>query len=517
MGETILNSASERNRTHADTGFFPARPQKSQTTWRGLLPLLALALACRIAMAIWGDVPLHPDEIFQYYEQAHRLVYGYGFVPWEYVYGVRSWLIPLAIAAIMPLTDILAPAGQVAPTFVVRIVFSVISLILPWGMYRLTQKIASERAAIWALFLGCFWHHFLFLGPKPVPDALAVYGLIWLCVWVFDAATPRRVLAFGIVSGLVIGLRYQLVPVVGILNLCALWMLGRAYLPAFLGNLLVLVILGLIDLVFWGGFLSSFVDNFRLNLIHDVASDFGRQGILFYSGWLAIETGGLVLPGMIGVAMIWRRTLPVICALFVGFALLHIPAHKEFRFVLWLVPFFLVATAVLADFLARRHAGLGLIAPVILAIWAGTVTLIYVSKYTGMLPYKEIEREAASLMLRLAQEPGLSGVEIRAPSLHWFLLPGYAGFHRPVPIVFGPDPQEAARGGAPDLSHMVTESSERLQPPYVQVGQVGRYVIWRNPLADVTSTPNVGDIYLSSPDSVPPVFDPFGTRGPITR
>ena len=43
----------------------------------------------------------HPDSVFQLLEPAHRLVFGYGIVPWEYVYGMRSWFQPLIIAAIM--------------------------------------------------------------------------------------------------------------------------------------------------------------------------------------------------------------------------------------------------------------------------------------------------------------------------------------------------------------------------------------------------------------------------------
>ena len=34
----------------------------------------------------------------QYLEQAHRLVFGAGMVPWEYEQGVRPWVFPLLIA-----------------------------------------------------------------------------------------------------------------------------------------------------------------------------------------------------------------------------------------------------------------------------------------------------------------------------------------------------------------------------------------------------------------------------------
>ena len=47
--------------------------------------------------AVW------PDEIFQASEQAHRLVYGSGLIPWEFQFGARSWLLPGVIAVLMEL------------------------------------------------------------------------------------------------------------------------------------------------------------------------------------------------------------------------------------------------------------------------------------------------------------------------------------------------------------------------------------------------------------------------------
>ena len=56
--------------------------------------IAAGALALRLAF-VWRSEHLgHPDEVFQYLEQAHRLVYGYGFVPWEYRFARRNWLLP---------------------------------------------------------------------------------------------------------------------------------------------------------------------------------------------------------------------------------------------------------------------------------------------------------------------------------------------------------------------------------------------------------------------------------------
>ena len=63
--------------------------------------MLALAFATRTAVSLSGDFVLHPDEIMQYLEPAHRLVFGNGVTYWEHFYGARSWLVPGFVAGVL--------------------------------------------------------------------------------------------------------------------------------------------------------------------------------------------------------------------------------------------------------------------------------------------------------------------------------------------------------------------------------------------------------------------------------
>ena len=64
-----------------------------------------LAFAARAAVALSGDFILHPDEIMQYLEQGHRLVFGNGVIYWEFFYGQRSWLLPGLIGGVLQRCD----------------------------------------------------------------------------------------------------------------------------------------------------------------------------------------------------------------------------------------------------------------------------------------------------------------------------------------------------------------------------------------------------------------------------
>ena len=63
-------------------------------------PVLVLAFAVRAAIALCGDFVLHPDEVMQYLEPAHRLVFGNGVTYWEFFYGARAWLVPGVVAPV---------------------------------------------------------------------------------------------------------------------------------------------------------------------------------------------------------------------------------------------------------------------------------------------------------------------------------------------------------------------------------------------------------------------------------
>src|SRR5213592_3330109 len=57
----------------------------------------------RVGLAFNDDGISYPDEIHQSLEPAHRLVFGYGLVAWEFVEGARNWLFPGTIAALLEL------------------------------------------------------------------------------------------------------------------------------------------------------------------------------------------------------------------------------------------------------------------------------------------------------------------------------------------------------------------------------------------------------------------------------
>src|SRR5436190_4398262 len=93
-----------------------------------LLSWLPLALAPPI-------IP-NPDELFQGLEAGHRLVFGFGMVPWEFDYGARSWALGYLAAIPMSLARLL---GQ-GPGFY---------LPLTWAFFSLGAGAMTLCAGLW--------------------------------------------------------------------------------------------------------------------------------------------------------------------------------------------------------------------------------------------------------------------------------------------------------------------------------------------------------------------------------
>ena len=314
--------------------------------WR-LAPLvLVAAFAARAAVALSGDFVLHPDEIMQYLEPAHRLVFGNGVIYWEYFYGARSWLIPGAVAAVLKLFDLV---GLGEPTWYVggvKLLFCALSLAIPAGMYCFARRHFGESAARPALLVGAFWYELAAFAHKPLTELVAtapLIGLLALCVRpAIDR--PRVIWHAAGLAVLVAALRMHYAPV-ALLLLAIVFMRTRHKLLLTLASTALLFAVGIFDGLTWGGDLfHSYATNLRFNLL--AGEDFvGADPAHHLLWWFVIAGGGLGALCLVA-ALRWPRRYGLLLALTALVLLTHsLPAHKEYRFVFAVVPLWLLIGA----------------------------------------------------------------------------------------------------------------------------------------------------------------------------
>ena len=416
--------------------------------WKHLPLVLALAFAARAAVALSGDFSLHPDEIFQYLEPAHRLVFGNGVTYWEYFYGARAWFVPGLVAGVLKLFDLVGLGEPRWYVGGVELVFCAISLTIPAGMYLAARNHFGETAGRVALLAGVFWYELCGFAHKPMTEFVAT-GPLLLALWI--AIRPGRVeLAAGLGAALLIvlaaAIRLQYAPVAAVLF--AIVLLRAKHKPALLltGGALVLAV-GAFDGATWdAGFFHSYITNIRYNL---VIGEFraGESPGWQYLAWLATAHGGLSVLCVLAAAFAPRRyaLLLGLAALIIGIHSLQ--AHKEYRFVFAAVPLLLMIGA---DLAVRIH-GCGVRGRAAAFGVGATFACVSAAGILNALPHQETvyqawSKEAQSTFLGtrngqdpifaayryLAATPGVGAVWQTDRS--YFSTPGYYHLHRDIPL-----------------------------------------------------------------------------------
>src|SRR4051812_16405534 len=182
-----------------------------------LAALLAVALILRLGVALTPGV-VQPDELFQYLEQAHRHVFGYGIVPLEYRYGMRGWLLPLALGVPMRLGGLLAPGSELY-LILPKLAFASLSTILVVAAYRFGAFLSRTHGLV-ARAAAAPWYEIVLSGAHIISEAAAV-PLTPPAAFLLLEANPRRrsVIAAGLLLGIAAILRFQYVPAIATLVL----------------------------------------------------------------------------------------------------------------------------------------------------------------------------------------------------------------------------------------------------------------------------------------------------------
>lgn len=422
----------------------------SEPVWRWLLPILLLAFAMRVLVALAGDFVLHPDEIMQYLEPAHALVFGSGALHWEFYFGARSWLVPGLVAGVLQVckwVGLDSPAYYIA---VVKIIFCALSLLVPFGMYHVSRALMGEQTGRVALLLGAFWYELAGFAHKPMTEFVGTSLLFLLLYWVFRPASigAWRSVLIAFVSVLVMAIRFHYIPAVGLVALVAFISVGWRYRLLMVGSGLGFVgLVGVFDYLTWGEFFYSYILNIKVNLELSELARAGESRPLIYFLWLAIASGGIYFVALLSGANFWRRGFLLLLV-----AVILVPhlfeAHREYRFIYAILPLLLMlfadvlATGLWGKFLQRwqqiikigglSYIGLVSVAGLLNAIPWQDVVYRGFSLEKGRVHFLSGHDKVFDVYRYLAEQPDLHGVLDINHS--YFNTGGYYYLHRQVPF-----------------------------------------------------------------------------------
>lgn len=482
-------------------------PPRRRAVAISLAIALALAFALRFGVASAFPNVHWPDEIFQTLEQAHRLVFGYGIVPWEFRDGARSWLLPGLLAPIMKLT---APLGAGSSGYLagVRAELCLLSLGVPLAAWLLARR-HGARAALIATLATAGWFELVYFAPKALAEVVATYALAPALALLDEAAEVevdrasqerRRWIVAGLLLGIAAALRPHLAPAVLVACAVALrdrstrWQRAGALAIAFVIPILAA---GALDWATWGAPFHSYLLNFRANVLQGKSAAYGTAPFHAYASlaWGAWSYAALAL---LPLAAIAARRAKATASAAVTVLLVHAAiAHKEWRFVFPALALIVVLAAVgLVEASQRLARRLGAPRRALLAAAIGLAAWLGISA----------QRASAFDLARVALPGGLSGqpsaafrhlrgglLAFRALSAddrvcgvglenrRWNLTGGYAWLHRNVPIFEIRSAQSFERRAPSFDAFVVRASAPPTIGPYVRGECWDEVCVYRRP------------------------------------
>jgi hypothetical protein len=294
--------------------------------------ILLVALLLRVIAGLSCINVIVPDEVFQFLDQAHRLVFGQGVVPWEYQVGLRNWAIPLALAGPMALMKLVSP-NPVAGLLLIRVLMCAASLGIVWTGIGWGARFGGIRGAwIAGLFTAC-WPDLWLMAPHALEETLAA-DLLVPAVYLISTGERRHAAWAALMLGGTFALRLQLAPAVAIAGIVLCGRDPKRWLAALPVAALPVLAAGLLDWFTWGQPFRSFWLNIYLNVGLGVAAAVSRaQPAGYYVYMLGLDwLWTLPVIAVLGWRMARHLKLPGVLAIVIVLSHCFI-AHKEFRYI----------------------------------------------------------------------------------------------------------------------------------------------------------------------------------------
>ena len=387
------------------------------------------------------------DEIFQSVEQAHRLVFGYGILTWEFAYGTRSWILALLSAGPMAIARTLHAGPQLYLPLTAA-VFALVGATATACVFLRAEKFFGIAGAAGAAVASALWIDNIYFGARSLGEPLAAHLLVIAVCLAAPPVTSKRapLLLGGFLAAAAFLVRIQIAPAIALLWLWPPF--GRQrFLLLTAGAILALAADAVLDATTWGVPFLPMWQNFHFNFVLNGAAHFGTDPWSTYFRFMAYNWGASAVPFLV-LALLGARRMPILFAMAAIIIASHmLIGHKEFRFIFpALAMLSVLAGFGLVDFTRILAYGLGsdrsIPAPAGLAVLVGIGwTAISLLNVIGRGYQHDWDRSSGILdaELRLSRTAGICGVGFDTP-IAW--TGGYAYLHRPVPLyAFKPDLQ----------------------------------------------------------------------------
>jgi hypothetical protein len=422
---------------------------------------LALGAALRVWLSLNDDGIYWPDEIYQSLEPAHRLVFGYGLLAWEFIDGARNWTFPALVAAVFEVARFIGLDDPRDYLGLTRLTFSAIGVATAFGAYCLARAYgAATLTAACGAAAFALAALMIYLAPRALSETASALPVVLgfsFALWP-GAGRRKRVLGASLLGGAVLLRLHDAVFCAGLLGIFAGRRQFRAAIEAGAVFAVWALLYGLIDRVTWGGWFHSVFTYVSANLSPEwyqwwATHPVGLEPPEYYARVLWTSAPVLtVLVGGLSLAAV--RRAPGLLAVAIAFFLVHSAfPHKEFRYIVPVLPIFCALAAIGLEEVRSTALKLTTQAASDLS-WASptlAIAILASSLFSAAgfhdLTFRDVgqsgPRDPSSsaydsfgqvnrLLLVAHDQPDLCGLKVEVSGLD--ITGGYSYLHRPVPL-----------------------------------------------------------------------------------
>lgn len=395
--------------------------------------LLIAAVALRI-IAFDAYSAHHQDETIQYLEQAHRIVFGYGFVPWEYRYFIRSWLIPLLLVPPMQLGEWLNPGGTLY-LILPRAMIAAVNFIPVIAAWFIGKRISATHA-IAGMAVMALWVESVLFSVQTLSESLSVACFFAAVALLHREARFGSIIGAGALMALAGLFRFQFGPAIALFALLTVGRDRRMWAGLLLGGVPVVVGGGLLDLAMGLRPYEWILNNYNANIAQGRMKEIGGVETWYYVKAIPHYWKWAVVPVLIFLVPGWRRSPALFAAALLNIAVHQFIGHKEYRY-LWLSIEILLLLASFGSVDFLKQASLPKWASALGKYPIGTAVgcwAILSLSLAATPTYRTDWREAGGpsrLAAETLADPGVCGMAVPMGPYARF---GYALLHQPKPV-----------------------------------------------------------------------------------
>ncbi|KAK9150516.1 hypothetical protein Syun_008825 [Stephania yunnanensis] len=316
-----------------------ARDAKKGLSW--FLPLFALGTLRY--MSVTSNIINDCDEVFNYWEPLHYLIYKSGFQTWEYSsqFALRSYLYLMFHELVARPASWVFSEDKVRVFYAVRLFLGIISVITETVLVvalsrRYGKRLASYSLAMLCLSSGCF-----FASTSFLPSSFSMYA-VTLSSALF--LLGKHALAVSVAAaGVIIGWPFSVLAVLPLTFYCLYKRFKQVFISAAVTSLVILGLSFIIDHYFYKRWTSSVFNLLVYNVVGGGESHlYGTEGPLYY-----LRNGFNNFNFCFVLALLFLAMLPIakkkyapdllviVSPIYIWIAFMSLQPHKEERSVFY--------------------------------------------------------------------------------------------------------------------------------------------------------------------------------------